>query len=111
MYLDRTNASTVHLVLFKCLRRDAPLTAKRNPEERVKKFFSNVDKEILELCTKFSYKREAIVWEHLKSCFYLHQAQDRQRKGSALSREDRVRLQYSPVRIVKELISKFENSV
>ena len=37
--VDRTNSSTVHSVLFKCLCRDAPLTAEGNPEERVKNFF------------------------------------------------------------------------
>ena len=109
--VDRTNSSTVHSVLFKCLRRDAPLTAEGNPEERVKKFFSKIDNDVLELCSKFSYKREEIVQEYLKSLFYLHQAQDRERKGSTLSREDRVRLQYGPVRIVEEMISELEKSV
>ena len=73
--------------------------------------FSNIDKDVLELCSKFPYKREEIVREYLKSLSYLHQAQDRRRKGDTLLREDRVRLQYSPVRIVKELMSEIENSV
>lgn len=34
---DRRNSSTVHSVLFKCLCRDAPLTAKGDPKERVEK--------------------------------------------------------------------------
>ena len=78
--VDRMNSRSLHLVLFNSLCRDAPLTAKGNPEERVKKIFSNIDNDVLELCSKFSYKREEIVREYLKSLFYLHQAQDRQRK-------------------------------
>ena len=49
--------------------------------------------------------------EYLKSLSYLHRAQDRRRKGDTLSKEDRLRLQHSPVKIVKELISEIENSV
>ena len=39
--VDRTNSSTVHLVLFKCLRRDSPLTAEGNPKERVQTVFES----------------------------------------------------------------------
>ena len=109
--VDRINSSTVHSVLFKCLRREASLTAEGNPEKRVKNFFSNIDNDVLELCSKFPCRRDEIVREYLKSLSYLHRAQDRRRKGDILSREDRVRLQYSPVRIVKELMSEIENSV
>ena len=109
--VDRTNSRSVHSVLFDSLCREAPLTAGGNPDERVEKFFLHIDKDVLELCSKFSYKREEIVRVYLKSLFCLHHAQDRQRKGSTLSREDRVRLQYSPVRVVEEMITEFENSV
>ena len=42
--------------------------------------------------------------EYLKSLFDRHQTLDRQRRGSALSRDDRVRLQYSPVRLAEVLV-------
>ena len=105
--IDKTNSGNVNLVLFNCLRRDAPLTTEGNPKERVEKLFSRIDKDILELCSKFSCTREDIVREYLKSLFDRHQALDRQRKGKPLSRDDRVRLHYSPVKTAEVLTSNF----
>ena len=67
-------------------------------------FFSGIDKDILELSSKFPCNREDVVREYLKSLFDRHQTLDRQRRGSALSRDDRVRLQYSPVRLAEVLV-------
>lgn len=109
--IDRINSSTVHSVLFDSLCRDAPLTAEGDPEERVEKFFAEIDKDILSLSSKFSYNREEIVRVYLRVKFEQHKSQDRRRKGVELSREDRVRLQYSTARIAEEVFSDFEISV
>jgi len=63
-----------------------------------------VDKDILELFSKFSCNWEDVVREYLKSLFDRHQTLDRQRRGSSLSRDDRVRFQYSPVRLAEVLV-------
>lgn len=42
--VDSEVSSYAHLVLFKCLCRDAPLTAKGDPEERVQNFFRKLTK-------------------------------------------------------------------
>ena len=73
--VDRANTSTVHSVLFNCLCRDAPLTTKGDPDERVQKLFAQIDGDILELCSKFSYKREEIVWVYFtpfSTCRFCH---------------------------------------
>ena len=104
--VDRKNSGIVHSILFNCLCRDAPLTAEGDPEERVAKFFAKIDRDILQLSSKFSYKREDILQVYLKALFDLRQTQNCQRKGVLLSRVDHVRLQYSTVRIAEEIILK-----
>lgn len=42
--------------------------------------------------------------EYLKSLFDRHQTLDRQRRGVTLSRDDQIRLQYSPVRLEEVLV-------
>ena len=85
--VDRENVPLMRRVIMKSLTREFLLLSEGNPERRVFKFFTNMEKEINSLCVNGDYQRDEAVGLHMRKLWKLNKSHERHEMKDAGGRK------------------------